>query len=140
MAISPSPAYDERQSALTIVGSRFGFCPLYYYADETGCWFASEVKALLSGLPHRTFDWKGVADFFYLGYMVGDRTLLEGVSALAAGEALTYDAGRLKRTKYYDFTKAPALDERDVSTADDRRVVRPGSSATARPTNPAPCC
>jgi len=108
--------YDARTNTLTLANSKYGFCPLYYYTDSRGCWFASEVKALARVIPQAELDWEAAADFFYAGHMLGSRTLLRGVSALDAGEVLTYSQGRVERVSHSDFTRTPPMQAGDVST------------------------
>jgi len=107
--------YDADSTALTLANGKYGFCPLYYSVTADGFYFASEAKALIRAIGTAELDWQSVADFFYIGHMLGERTLFRGISALAPGQILTYSHGRLGAHTYADFTQAPVQAARDIS-------------------------
>lgn len=102
---------------LLLASSRYGFVPLYYSADQEGCLFASEVKALVPMMSQRALDWEGVADFFYAGHLLGDRTLLIGVQALEGGQAIRYHQEGVQCTSYTDATQVAVRAAAHVSSA-----------------------
>jgi asparagine synthase (glutamine-hydrolysing) len=108
--------YNSASCCLTIVNDRYGFMPLYYYCDEQMLVFASEVKAILQVIEQPEFDWESWADFFYIGHLMGQKTLFKHVQALQAGQVLTYGNGELHQRQYYDFTQTAVLPPQDVST------------------------
>jgi Glutamine amidotransferase domain len=88
--------HDPSTRSLTVTNDRYGFMPLYYCREGDAFLFASEVKAILRVLRGpRGLDWHSVADFFYVGHMVGQKTLFEGVHAMDSGQVLTYCEGTL---------------------------------------------
>ena len=107
--------YDRGSASLFVAGDRYGFFPLYYRLTDKGLWFASEVKALLPLLPAVDPDWEGWADFFYIGHMMGTRTLVRGVSAIDSGEWVRFGPNGATRTKYFDFTRVPPAEPDGVS-------------------------
>ena len=130
--------YDSTERALRVVNDRHGFMPLYYCQDERGSFlFASEVKAILRVLGSRELDWQAVTDFFYIGHMVGQNTLFEGIYAMDSGQVLAHHDGLLKKRRYHDFTRTSLLSPEEVSTeklaglfveAVGRRLRREGSN------------
>jgi asparagine synthase (glutamine-hydrolysing) len=108
--------YDADSATLRLANGKYGFCPLYYSITADGCYFASEAKALIRAIGGADLDWQAVADFFYIGHMLGQRTLFRNISALAPGQMLTYSQGRLSAHTYADFTHAPVQAARDIST------------------------
>jgi len=109
--------YDSTARSLRLVNDRYGFMPLYYCREEKGSFlFASEVKAILRVLEPRELDWQSVADFFYIGHMVGQNTLFKGVYAMDSGQVLAYQNGFLKKSKYHNFTKTSLLSPEEVTT------------------------
>jgi asparagine synthase (glutamine-hydrolysing) len=109
--------YDPTTRSLRVVNDRYGFMPLYYCREEKGSFlFASEVKAILRILEPRELDWQSVADFFYIGHMVGQKTLFKGIYAMDSGQVLAYHDGLLQTTKYHDFTRTSLLSPDEVST------------------------
>jgi asparagine synthetase B (glutamine-hydrolysing) len=95
---------------------RYGFMPLYYYADAERIVFASEVKAILQVIGAQKLDWESVADFFYIGHMMGERTLFNGIHSVKAGEIITWCHGDITKSTYFDFTQIPVMAVEDVST------------------------
>ena len=108
--------YDLTSDTLTLAADRFGFMPVYYYHRDGLTVFASEVKAILKVLQSSKLDWNGVTDFFYVGHMLGSRTLFDGVRALDPGEFIIYSGGKSRRERYYDFTQIKVLSRDQVST------------------------
>jgi asparagine synthetase B (glutamine-hydrolysing) len=109
--------YDSTTRSLTVVNDRYGFMPLYYCRDEKGSFlFASEVKAILRVLGSRELNWQSVADFFYIGHMLAQNTLFNGVYAMDSGQVLAYRDGLLKKRTYHDFTRTSLLSPEEVST------------------------
>ena len=90
--------------------------PVYYYLRNGLMVFASEVKAILKVLDSRELDWNAAADFFYVGHMMGSRTLFDGIRALDPGELIIYSGGKSRRERYYDFTQVKVLSRDQVST------------------------
>jgi asparagine synthetase B (glutamine-hydrolysing) len=130
--------YSSRSRSLTIANDRYGFSPLYYYHDNNGFWFASEVKAILRVIGRQEPDWESYADFFYAGHMTGQKTLFQNICALDSGQMLMYCDGSLHKRKYYDFTQTPVAHPKAISTKElaslfiqavQRRVIadKPGT-------------
>jgi len=108
--------HDTATGSLTLVNDRYGFMPLYYYCREGVFLFASEVKAILRVLKPQEFDWESFADFFYLGQMMGQKTLFKDVRAMDTGQMLVYRNGALRKSQYCDFTKTTVLEPNEAST------------------------
>lgn len=102
--------------SVTIGNDRYGYMPLYYYHDSSVFAFASEVKSLLQIVCQKKLDWESLADFFYIGHMMGHKTLFENIHVLNPGETITYAEGKLEKHNYYDFTHTAVLSEAEVST------------------------
>ena len=110
--------YSAARRSLTIANDRYGFVPLYYYADASGFWFASEVKAILKVIEHHAPDWEAYADFFYVGHMLGRKTLFKNVHCLGSGQIVAYRNGALDERTYDDFTRTAPLRPEQVSTGE----------------------
>jgi asparagine synthase (glutamine-hydrolysing) len=102
--------WDAKGRRLVLVNDRFGMKPLYYAALADRFLFGSEVKALLADadLP-RQINFRGVAQFFTYGQMLGVDTLLESVRLLPPAGWLTYEArdGRLSLDRYWRMAPTP---------------------------------
>lgn len=84
-----------------------------YYADLGDILvFAPEVKAI-SFLPgfNRELDWKGLADFFNYGYVLGDKTFFRDIKSLPSASALTcsWHPNALRVEKYWcpEYSEKP---------------------------------
>lgn len=84
--------YDKRRGKLFLSRDHMGRKPLYYVFLNNNLYFASEISTLLI-IPtiERRLDFLSLKVFFELGYLPGQKTLLQGVQKLAPGECLTFD-------------------------------------------------
>ncbi len=81
--------FEKGPSRLLLISDKFGLKPLYYTLVSQGVLFASEVKALLChpGVS-REPDMEALADFFYHGHLLGDRTPFRDIKLLSPGSVL----------------------------------------------------
>ena len=101
--------YDIESQRLLIANDRWGFRELYYYRDEDVLLFAPEIKALLrySGIERKLSE-QGIADFLNYGYILGDRTLVEGISLLPPASIITVEGTGFK-LESREFSYKPIL-------------------------------
>ncbi|WP_049996560.1 asparagine synthase-related protein [Halococcus sediminicola] len=80
-----------------------------YYTLENGLAFGSSVAALLTGLDDPQLDEQGVSDLLMMSGLWGERTLVEGVRALAPASVLEYEDGEASIERYWkpDYESAP---------------------------------
>jgi asparagine synthase (glutamine-hydrolysing) len=91
--------WDARRRALVCARDVVGARPLYYAEDGRTCRCASSPWALFAGrsaAPGPCFE--AMALFLVERYAEGDRTLFEGVHALAPGAVLVVTAGSVHTT------------------------------------------
>ena len=103
--------WDEKQRRLVLVNDRFGMKPLYYASLADRFLFASEIKALLAHpAVSRQVNFRGIAQFFTYGQLLGVDTMLESVRLLPPAGWLTFDArdGRLALDRYWRMAPVPA--------------------------------
>ncbi|WP_456433717.1 asparagine synthetase B family protein [Thermosulfuriphilus sp.] len=83
--------FDKKDSCLLLANDKFGLKPIYYTWSPEGVLFASEVKALLAW-PRlsKEVDFRALADFFYYGHLLGDKTLFRHVRLLSPGSILLF--------------------------------------------------
>ncbi len=102
--------WDGKARRLVLVNDRFGMKPLYSAPLAGRFLFASEIKALLADpdLP-RPVNFRGIAQFFTYGQLLGVDTMLESVRLLPPAGWLTYDArdGRLALDRYWRMAPVP---------------------------------
>src|SRR5581483_258124 len=77
--------YDMQEKSLFIARDRFGIKPLFYKADKSNLFFASELKALLKYPIERKLDKTSLMEYLQLTYVPAPYTMLEGVLKFPAG-------------------------------------------------------
>jgi asparagine synthetase B (glutamine-hydrolysing) len=107
--------HDPETGAVTVASDRYGWMPLYYYHEPGLFVFASEVKAILCAIGPQQPDWESYADYFYIGHLMEDKTLVRGIRAIAPAEVFSYRDGRLSGHRYHDFTRTPISPAEDLS-------------------------
>lgn len=110
--------WDERERRLVLARDRAGKKPLYWFEDERGFHFASEIKALLA-LAHCPREVDPEAIDLYLTYqsIPGTRTIFRGVNRLAPASTLVWTPGGGARIETYweaDWTKKTTLSYADA--------------------------
>ena len=106
--------WDKNKRELFIARDRFGVKPLYYVHDSEGnLFFASEIKALLSGgaiKPEINFN--ALPDQFANHGTSGEETLFSGVKRLMPGHTLTWKDGKIDIREFWDLSFEPKHEER----------------------------
>lgn len=96
--------WDQRTKTLFAARDRAGIKPFYYAEVPDGLIFASEIKALFQHPQLRArLDSRGLADYLYAGYALGERTLFAGVRQLPPGHSLTVAGGRAEVRPYWSI-------------------------------------
>jgi asparagine synthase (glutamine-hydrolysing) len=82
---------DDRAHRLVLANDFIGSYPLYWQASSDEIVFSSSLAALLaaSAAAH-TLNLRAVADYLTIGFVLGDKTLANGVQLLGPGRALEY--------------------------------------------------
>jgi asparagine synthase (glutamine-hydrolysing) len=113
--------WDVPAHRLLIARDPMGIKPLYYAQSGSQFIFASEVRTLLgTGVVGRRLDPAGVVNFLTFGSAYDPLTLIEGVRALPAGYALTWEAGTVRERAYWDLVDDAVVNE--VPGVDDRQL------------------
>jgi|Laugresbdmm110dd_1035094.scaffolds.fasta_scaffold00210_11 asparagine synthase (glutamine-hydrolysing) len=98
--------FDARQHTVFIARDRAGEKPLFYHQANGVLRFASELKALLadSALPRR-IDPEALDCYLAMGYVPGDRCMLQGFHKLPPAHALLFDlqTGQAKIWRYWQL-------------------------------------
>ena len=86
--------YDGRQRQLFMARDRAGEKPLFYAPAQGVLRFASELKGLMAdpALPRR-IDREALDCYLAMGYVPGERCMLQGVKKLPPAHALVFDLG-----------------------------------------------
>ncbi|MFO7977258.1 MAG: asparagine synthase (glutamine-hydrolyzing) [Bacteroidales bacterium] len=87
--------YDLHAQAMYLIRDRMGIKPLFYYQDQQGIAFASELKALTApgNLPHSlTIDQEAISRFLHLGYIPAPYTIYRQIRKFPAGSYARVDS------------------------------------------------
>jgi asparagine synthase (glutamine-hydrolysing) len=119
--------WDRRERELTLARDPLGIKPLYYLQSGAGLYFSSELKALRQFSSGRVSR-DGAALYLFFGFVPAPFSLLEGVSKVQAGEALTFTARDVVKQAI-----APRMWSRRVAVGDthEERVCQVRSTVTA---------
>jgi asparagine synthase (glutamine-hydrolysing) len=112
--------FDARQQSVFLARDRAGEKPLFYHQAKGVLRFASELKALLAdpALPCR-IDPAALDFYLAMGYVPGDRCMLQGFNKLPPAHALLFDlqTGQAKIWRYWQLPELEAASSRPVDEA-----------------------
>ena len=98
--------WDRRRRRLLAARDRMGIKQLYYYLSPTKLILASEIKAILMDPDvQRGVDPKALADYYFCGRALGDKTMFRGIRELEPGHRLSVDlqTGRHEIRRYWQL-------------------------------------
>jgi asparagine synthase (glutamine-hydrolysing) len=108
--------YDSRQRSLFMARDRAGEKPLFYALADGSLRFASELKGLMADprFPRR-IDSDALDCYLAMGFIPGERCILQGVKKLPPAHAMLFnaDSGSVKVWRYWDLPPptAPGVDD-----------------------------
>jgi asparagine synthase (glutamine-hydrolysing) len=117
--------YDACRRAVFLARDRAGEKPLFYHSSGQQLRFASELKALLAdkSLPRRIQP-EAMACYLTLGYVPGDRCILQGFNKLPPAHAMTFDL-ETGATRVWRYWQEPELSRSDEPVVpDDQSLVQ----------------
>lgn len=103
--------YDASQQKVLLARDRAGEKPLFYRLADGTLQFASELKALLvNPAAPRRIDPAALDCYLAMGFVPGDRCILQGYNKLPPAHALTFDlrAGGVHVWQYWSIPKLSA--------------------------------
>ncbi|MDC0309230.1 asparagine synthase (glutamine-hydrolyzing) [bacterium] len=106
--------YDEPRQQVFLARDRAGEKPLFYRHDVATLVFGSELKAILANPAlARRIDPEALDCYLSMGFVPGERCILQGYRKLAPAHAMVFDlgAGKARVWRYWE------LPEWDASTA-----------------------
>lgn len=127
--------FDAPQQKLFLARDRAGEKPLFYRLSNDRLQFASELKALLANPANpRRIDPEALDCYLAMGYVPGERCMLQGYNKLPPAHALRFDlqSGRTAVWRYWQMPEfvttqepqdeAVLLDELEVLVEDAVRA------------------
>lgn len=96
--------WDKMSGRLLIINDKYGLRPIYYTNNNGYLLFGSEIKAILQDNTFkRIVDDRSVTEFFYFGYILGNKTFFQGIELLPPASIMTYIGGQMSIKQYWDF-------------------------------------
>lgn len=101
-------AWDDRAQRAVLLNDRLGLRPLYYAHRGRKLLWASKVQSLLEDhdVP-RQLDVRAVTELLTYEYVLGHRTLVEGVALLPPATLLTFQDGAITLWRYWRLRFEP---------------------------------
>jgi asparagine synthase (glutamine-hydrolysing) len=116
--------YDARRGELFLARDRAGEKPLFYAVRDGTLRFASELKALFTdpSLPRR-IDLEALDCYLGMGFVPGDRCIVEGVKKLPPGHAMVF-RGRTGEAKLWRYWRLPEFEgEAGAEAVDEEPLI-----------------
>ena len=97
--------WDSEKRELVAARDRMGQKPFFYYHNDTGITFASEIEALLEDrtVP-RVVNPRGVFDYFSYGYVPSPQTAFKHLHRLSPAHYLVWTDGRIRIKRYWNLS------------------------------------
>ena len=111
--------WDGQDRRLFLARDRLGIKPLYYAFHGGALYFASEEKALFAAGISPEFDPDTWTELLCFRYVAGERTPFRGVRRLLPGHCLTWQAGNIEITRWWNL--GDRIRAARESTPDDSR-------------------
>jgi asparagine synthase (glutamine-hydrolysing) len=100
--------WDENEQRLLIARDRLGQKPLYYSVQDGVLYFASELNALLAGLPKRPEIHLPAIDLYLsLQYVPEPLTPYQGIYKLPPAHRLVWQNGVARTERYWELQYGP---------------------------------
>jgi asparagine synthase (glutamine-hydrolysing) len=101
-------ACANRDGTIIVATDKLGTRPCFYTTDG-GFAFGTELKAVLPQLDEVAVNKQAVSDMLLMGYVIGRKSLVEGVQTLPPATYLEYDDGDVSLNHYWtpEFGTAP---------------------------------
>ncbi len=127
--------WDQKSRKLFLARDRIGQKPLFYREKGENFVFASEVKAILADDgADRDIDFEAVNHYLSLRFIPAPLSMFRGIKKLPAGHYLVFQDGKVRVSRYWDFSflrklhfsgledYADALNEKLVEVIDEHLV------------------
>lgn len=117
--------YDSTSHELFLARDRLGVKPLYYHAGNTGFYFGSEPKAILStrAVPKR-INYQALWDFLTLSYTLPPKTFFQDIQEMEPGTWMQVSKKGIVQRRYWSWQRTPnVLCEADAQDQSERALL-----------------
>lgn len=116
--------WDATRQRLLIARDRLGKKPVHYSVVDGRLYFASELSALLSALPHQPeLDLQSIDDYLSLQFVPEPHTAYRGVFKLPAGHRLIWERGQLRIEPYWDVNYEPKHEASEDELVEELQAI-----------------
>ena len=107
--------WDQKKQVLLLARDQFGVKPLYYFKNDEGFYFASEIKSLIQvDSLKKSINYDALLSTFVFLWSPGEDTLLEGVNKVKPSHYIVVEKGQMQRqTRFWSW---PDYQVNDSST------------------------
>jgi len=112
--------HDHRERRTLICSDQYGLLALYILRLPGGIWFASDLVTLRAISPvNLEIDPIGLAELYWFGYQLGDRTAYRDVGMVPAGSicSFSWEGGRENQSSWVESVRKPGSGRR-IQTRD----------------------
>jgi len=92
---------DSRTRECHLATDKAGSRPLYHTTTDEEFYFGTELSPLLQRRPGADLAVEAVRDLLFLGYVTGERTLVDGIRNLPPATHLVYRNGTVSTERYW---------------------------------------
>jgi len=101
-------------SRLKVRNDRYGFYPVYYFANADEIAVSTSICRLLESGACRDPDYKGIAAFLRIGFFIGEDTPFRAIRALPPNATLEWRGGRLTVSGQITIPRTQAISRNDA--------------------------
>ncbi len=115
--------YDKRTQDFFLIRDRMGVKPLYYYQNEKGLIFGSELKPIMAHPDFKKdLDPHALSLFLYHGYITAPHTIFKNTNKLKPGSYLHFNNGQIKHHTYWNIQDK--FEQRQVNDQPEEAMIK----------------
>jgi len=115
--------WDATKRRLLLVRDRLGKKPMYYTVHDGSLYFASELSAILTALPHKPeINLQAIDLYLSLQYIPDPLTVYQGIYKLPPAHTLVWENGQTRIQGYWDYTYQPKWTAPEDELIEDLRA------------------
>ena len=116
--------WDNKKRRLLLARDRMGKKPLYYTVQNGTLYFASELSAILTALPHKPeVNLEAIDLYLSLQYIPDPLTAYQGIHKLPPAHTLVWQNGQIKLDRYWGFAYQPKHNASEEELIEELRVL-----------------
>ncbi|HCU07159.1 MAG TPA: asparagine synthase (glutamine-hydrolyzing) [Holosporales bacterium] len=115
--------YDKRTQDCFLIRDRMGVKPLYYYQNESGLIFGSELKPIMAHPDFKKdIDAHALSLYLYHGYITAPHTIFKNTYKLKPGSYLQFNNSRITHHTYWRI--GDKFEQRQVKEQSEADLVK----------------